>query len=558
MIIELSKDQSFYGVLKKAELDKETTELVKQEASPIEIKMSLLKNLDASNMIKYRRYIKKADEEDEKRIKDERRSEEEDYVAPTTDIVEEQLEGDAADARAVMASDLLEKDEETKAYNFLSSLQNLIEPLTQISDGAKVIRQDSKRGSRKYEVEGVQRPYIKIGKVKKNSNQVINMFKILEKQPNYFMDRFGKLLVNGVLSGKQFSKDTATGDVTYEATNKDINVKNLAAQLTKLKEKQIDVLDESGMKTFSQIPLPKVLELLHAQQHGYLPEATRDKRKRGGELRRIQQRLNQGFDEGGDREINREYRKATQLTTKYRKKISKLKAKRDAVKTTIEDLEKVLENSDALVARKFTELNNALRTILNTGGYRKNKPDEIRAKTAEIRDLQNNKEKYIQEAKADVEKEIGEEKVKLGKYVNDLSAAIKTEALTKDFMKKVDMFSGMNPIAEIKGIMIDGLNACSQMNQTMRKIEKESAKAEQDISRGSMAYLSENKDARWEQVGGEMEFVGLPTIANQAIRRIDTLIEELDTNSKKLEEVNLRLTTLIEGKKPETMTEASE
>ena len=465
-----------------------------------------------------------------------------------------QLEGDASDAREVMASDLLEKDEETKAYNFLSSLQNLIEPLTQIGDAAKVIKQ----GSRKYEVDGVQRPYIKIGKVKKNSNQVINMFKILEKQPNFFMDRFGKMLADGVLSGKQFSKDKETGDVTYETTDKDINVKNLAAQLTKLKEKQIDVLDEDGMKTFSQISLPEVLELLHSQQHGYLPEATRDKRKRGGELRRIQQRLNQGFDEGGDREINREYRKATQLTSKYRKKISNLKMKRDAVKTTIEDLEEVLEDTDALVARKFTELNNALRTLLNTGGYKKNKPEEVRAKTAEIRDLQNNKERYIEEAKAEVEKEIGEEKVKLGKYVNDLSAAIKTEELTKDFMKKVDMFSGMNPIAEIKGIIIDGLNACSQMNQTMRKIEKESAKAEQDISRGSMVYLSENPDARWEQVGGEMEFVGLPTIANQAIRRIDTLIEELDASSQKLEEVNLRLTTLIEGKKPETMTEASE
>jgi len=554
VIIELSKDQSFYGLLRKAELDNETSSLVKQEASPLEIKMSLLKNLDSSNMVKYRKYIKKADEEDAKRIKDERRSEEEGYVAPTTDIVEEQLEGEASDAREVMSSDLLEKDEETKAYNFLSSLQNLIEPLTQIGDAAKVI----KRGSKKYEVDGVQRPYIKIGKVKKNSNQVINMFKILEKQPNYFMDRFGKMLADGVLSGKQFSKDKETGDVTYERTDKDINVKNLAAQFAKLAEKQIDILDESGMKTFSQMPLPKVLEILHSEQHGYLPEATSDKPKRGGELRRILTTINQGFDVGGDREINREYRKATQLTSQYRKKISNLKMKRDAVQTTIEDLEKVLENTDELVARKFRELNNALRTLLNTGGYKKNKPEEVRAKTAEIRDLQNNKERYIEEAKAEVEKEIGEEKVKLGKYVNDLSAAIKTEELTKDFMKKVDMFSGMNPIAEIKGIIIDGLNACSQMNQTMKKIERESAKAEQDISRGSMVYLTENPDARWEQVGGEMEFVGLPTIANQAIRRIDTLIEELDANSQKLQEVNLRLTTLIEGKKPETMTEASE
>jgi len=557
MIIELSKDQSFYGLLRKAELDNETSSLVKQEASPLEIKMSLLKNLDSSNMVKYRKYIKKADEEEEQRIKDERRSEQESYVAPTTDNVEEQLEGEAADAREVMASDLLEKDKENKAYTALSSLQSLIIPLEEIAQNAKVI----KKGSNKYEVFGVDRPYIKIGKTKKNSNRVINIFKVLELQPDYLMKEYGSLLADGILSGKQFSKDKETRQVTYETTDKDINVKTLAAKFAQLLETKIDVLDESRMKTFSQVTLPKVIELLHIEKHGYIPKSSMtgaEKRKRGGELRRIQQRLNRGFDEGGDREINREYRKATQLTTKYRKQISNLKLKRDAVKTTIEDLEKVLENTDALVARKFRELNNALKTLLNESGYKNNRPEEIRAKTAEIRELQNNKEKYIEEAKTDIEREIGEEKVKLGKYVSDLSAAIKTEELTKDFMKQVDMFSGMNPIAEIKGIMIDGLNACSQMFQTMKKIEKESKKAEQDISRGSMVYLSENKEARWEQVGGEMEFVGLPTIANQAIRQIDALLERLDANSQKLEEVNLRLSTLIEGKKPETMTEASE
>jgi|11_taG_2_1085331.scaffolds.fasta_scaffold05238_5 hypothetical protein len=557
MIIELSKDQSFYGLLSKAELDNETSSLVKQDASPLEIKMSLLKNIDSSNMVKYRKYIKKADEEDAKRRKDEMRSQEEDYVAPTTDIVEEQLEGEASDARGVMASDLLEKDKENKAYNALNTLETLLLPLQKIAQDARVVKQ----GSNKYQVFGVDRPYIKIGKTPKSSNRVINIFKILELQPNYFMKQYGSLLVNGILSGKQFSKDKETGDVTYQTNDKDIDVKKLAAEYTKLTEIKIDVLDESRTSTSSKVTLSRVLALLHMEKHGYMPKSSvtgKDKRKRGRELRGVMARLNRGQDEGGDREINREFRKATQLTTRYRKYVQKIKMRAQAVQTTIDDLEEVLADTDALVARKFRELNNALQVVLSRGGYKKTSPEEIRAKTSELRELQNNKEKYVKEAKDEIEKEIADEKVKLGKYSSDLKAAIQSENLTKDFMKKVDMFSGMNPIAEIKNIMIEGLNACSRMNQIMKKIEKQSAKAEQDISRGSMVYLSENPDARWESVGGDMEFIGLPTIANEAIRRIDSLLDELDEQSQKLQDVNQRLSELIEGKKPETFSEESE
>lgn len=542
MIIELSKDKSFYGLLSKAELDNETTELVKQQASPIEIKMSLLKNLDSSNMVKYRKYIKKADEEELER--DRLLSEEEDYTAQG-DIVDEQLsiEGKEQDSRR--GSDLLEKEKETKAYNFLISLQKQLPSFKQIAEDVKVIRSDMGKSS--LEARNAMKPYLKVGKSRKKSNQLVNLFKVLEKQPNYFMDRFGEMLVEGVLSGKSFSTDKQTKEVTYDESKADIDVKLLAAEYNKLAQTNIDVLDKDNMKTMSTIPFKEVIELLHIQKHKRLPTASVDKRKRGDELRRIQRRLKEGVDEGGDRQINKEYRKAKKLVLRHRKKVTAIKGKLTAVESTIEDLEELLNNADSLVSRKFQQLNSALKVMMTSGGLGKISPEEVRAKTAEIRDLQNNKERYINEAKAEVEKEIGDEKIKLNKYKADLEAAAKTEQFSKEFMKKVDAFSAANPIPEIKELIIQGLNAMSHINRIMTKIEREASKAEEDISEGSIAYASNNPDVKWESVGGDMDFVGLPTIANDALRTIDGLIENLQEKQEQLTKVNEALDTKIQG-----------
>ena len=83
-MFNLSKDQSLRSLLSKVELDEETSLLVKQDASPTEIKNSLLKNMNSSNIVKYRRYIKKAEdeefrymEEDSKELTQEREEKEE-------------------------------------------------------------------------------------------------------------------------------------------------------------------------------------------------------------------------------------------------------------------------------------------------------------------------------------------------------------------------------------------------------------------------------------------------------------------------------------------------
>ena len=75
MLFELSKDKSLLTILSKADLDDSTKKLVKKGANPTEIKKSLLENIDSTNLISYRKYIKKAEEEEETlRQKEERKT----------------------------------------------------------------------------------------------------------------------------------------------------------------------------------------------------------------------------------------------------------------------------------------------------------------------------------------------------------------------------------------------------------------------------------------------------------------------------------------------------
>jgi len=72
VILDLSKDKSLAGLLKRVELDEETKDLVNQGASATLIKMSLVKNMNSSNIVQYRRYIQKAEDEETEEQRKER------------------------------------------------------------------------------------------------------------------------------------------------------------------------------------------------------------------------------------------------------------------------------------------------------------------------------------------------------------------------------------------------------------------------------------------------------------------------------------------------------
>lgn len=98
MILELSKDKSLLYVLTKVELDNETKMLLDSNADKKELRKSLVKNINPSNMITYRKLIKKADEElDDEALEEQKRKEEQEAVEDLPDEVARDIQADEDD-----------------------------------------------------------------------------------------------------------------------------------------------------------------------------------------------------------------------------------------------------------------------------------------------------------------------------------------------------------------------------------------------------------------------------------------------------------------------------
>ena len=98
MILELSKDKSLLYVLTKVELDNETKMLLDSNADKKELRKSLVKNINPSNMITYRKLIKKADEElDDEALEEQKRKKEQEAVEDLPDEVARDIQTDEDD-----------------------------------------------------------------------------------------------------------------------------------------------------------------------------------------------------------------------------------------------------------------------------------------------------------------------------------------------------------------------------------------------------------------------------------------------------------------------------
>lgn len=134
MILELSKDKSLLYVLTKVELDSETKKLLDSNADKKELRKSLVKNINPSNMITYRKLIKKADEElDDEALEEQKRKEEQEAVEDLPDEVARDIQAD--------------KDEEDEKDLVDIAEENIRETDRQID--ARMIASDAKERRRK-------------------------------------------------------------------------------------------------------------------------------------------------------------------------------------------------------------------------------------------------------------------------------------------------------------------------------------------------------------------------------------------------------------------------
>jgi len=540
MIFELSKDKSLLYVLSKVELDEETKALVNTKASPSEIKKSLVKNMNASNITQYRRYIKKADEQTEIAERFNAESEEEGARGQVDDLTQDRETRERLESAAygeLVNTQTKEKD----AYKELSVYLSQLDGLRKISETARV-----KRTKNKLLVSSAMKGYNSLGTNRASSEKLLDLTRLLKKTPDYLTEKYSSLLSevegNKILSGKTFNKDKRTGRVSAstENPNKDINVTELENNLNALIGLNFDVIDG---KEGEKVSFSKVLELLHVQRHKKQPANLVNRPQRKRELQDIQYNL-KGKSPKAQREYKRELKKISKLSTK----LNQIRLHKEAVDERIAEMEGYKDEWYPVLKKKLDKLNTALRTLLSQSRHLG--PEEIKEKTKQIRELQENPEKYLEEAKEEYLKDLETEKAKLDRFVIDLSAAERVKEPLKDFRSLLNMFNENDPIDAIKRLLTKGLNICSKIQYKARGIAIISGGADDKISEGLTAYIMDNPEVAQALFDDDVDIEGLSTIDLQTMRKVDALAEDMDRHTQALQEVVNQLNHLIEGEKP--------
>ena len=293
-----------------------------------------------------------------------------------------------------------------------------------------------------------------------------------------------------------------------------------------------------------KIPFSKVLERLHVQRWKREPANLQNRPKRKKELQGIQYRL-----KGKSPKAEKEYTQITRKLSKLSTQLNKIRLNKASIDEKIEEMEELKEEWYPVLKKKLDRLNTALRTLLSQG---KNlTPEEIREKTSQIRELQENPKKYLDEAKEEYLKDIETEKSKLERFSIDLAAADRVKEPLKEFRTINNMFRENDPIDSVKKLLTKGMNLCSKIQFKARGIALISSSADDKVSEGLTAYIMDNPEVASALFDDDMEIEGLATIDIQTMRKVDDLAAQMDIQSQELQEVVNQLNQMIQGEKPE-------
>ncbi len=280
MFFELSKDKSLLYVLSKVELDDETRELVTAKASAGEIKKSLIKNINPSNMFQYRKYISIAKKEEDygelegdvryggsgtQRRADAR------YGRGNVSEAEQRRLMDEDSAKAISA----EARQKTGEANRQDSLQREIltyeELIPKLREMIKTI-QITQPVSDQRVISG-QSPYKNVTKTK--SERLITTLVALKKEGNYLIKRASEFTEGGdfpIYSGKMYKKKN--NKYTKKKSKKEINIHDMNNTLLELSKAKLDNHDVDLLTTLGEIHLEKFNAEAKALQN--IPSVRRD------------------------------------------------------------------------------------------------------------------------------------------------------------------------------------------------------------------------------------------------------------------------------------------
>jgi len=537
MIFELSKDKSLLYVLSKVELDEETKALVSAKASPSEIKKSLVNNLNASNMISYRKYIKKAEEEEEEEeeqygVADDKSGEEDSLGTSSEDYL------NSEDRAAYLESAEIESDiglieDEKAAYKYLSELSTKLKPLQEIMKNARVEEQTfktRKAEKKKQVVVGGMKNFLKIGGSENNSIKTLQDLRSIKKENNYLIREYSRLLIEGVLKGKDFKRDKETKQIEVKLNEKkNIDVKQLQDDFNALLSQDIegkDVLD--------------IMKMLHQQQYGRTPKTMQNRGQRARELRGMMM-----FAQGKSQKVQREYKAIKDDIRELSTKTAEIRLKKEFVEEKIQEIEEIMQSPEKIVQLKIKRLRAGIMTLINSAGT---KPEEVKNLIDRVKEMDNNKEKYIKEATREIQEDLETEQVKLKQYLITLGAADRLKEPLKGFRKIVAMFQENDPIDALKTKITRAGNIVVKLYSQAKGIEAFASRQEDGIEGGISAYLTDNPKVKLTLDAEGLDFNGLPTVDAEAVRRMGEFEDKFNAKVDELNEIVNQLNYMIEGK----------
>lgn len=222
MILELSKDKSLLYVLTKVELDNETKMLLDSKADKKELRKSLVKNINPSNMITYRKLIKKADEElDDEALEEQKRKEEQEAVEDLPDEVARDIQTDEDDEDEkdlvdIAEENIQETDRQTDARMIATDAKERrrkqITKIVRIADDyvAKIKRLNDIKDE---ETTSLPTDFRTIPKSK--MSRIIEFLDIMKNKKRYFLQApFNEFIKNGdfvITTIKRDKTGTRTG-----------------------------------------------------------------------------------------------------------------------------------------------------------------------------------------------------------------------------------------------------------------------------------------------------------------------------------------------------------
>lgn len=444
MIIELSKDKSLLNILSKAELDEETSRLVECNASTSIIKRSLERNLNSSNIVQYRKYIAKAEDDEEEfdeddatedeinaKLEEDNAKQEEDDAKDLADAADDKEdEEDDEDDEDFISADLSEtafavaNDEKSKrtkrveattmananlkaqgskkAFTQLSIYNRYLKPLQEIVSKVVVVDKPFKGKDRLKAING-DAIYKKLANTSDKSEQVLNLFQQLDIDDYFITTKYRKHLIQGEYKGKNFKTDKKTGAITAkDNSKKDINIKTMQADLRKLLELTFPVKDSSKKVSFFEL-----LGLLHVNLYTNEPKVTVDRPKAKRESKRAKD-----FLRGHNPRVNDAYEREKKKVDTFKLTMRGLVTQSTLYDDTLEELNELNEsdNIDKFISKKVRNLTNAYRTLVSSGKVTQENLQEMKK---ELEEINNNKDKYIDEAREELEQNLEEEEAKI-------------------------------------------------------------------------------------------------------------------------------------------------